>query len=86
MMGESMNNSIKVSVIVPVYNVAKYLEKCILSLVNQSLKDLEIICVDDGSTDGCSAILDRLATLINALEWYINVMPVCRLQEMMPLN
>lgn len=62
MMGESMNNSIKVSVIVPVYNVAKYLEKCILSLVNQSLKDLEIICVDDGSTDGCSAILDRLAT------------------------
>ena len=40
-----------VSVIVPVYNVAPYLRECLDSLVNQTLKEIEIICVDDGSTD-----------------------------------
>ena len=38
----------KVSVIVPVYNVEDYLEECINSILNQTLKDIEIICVDDG--------------------------------------
>lgn len=42
---------LKVSVIVPVYNVEKYLEKCLTSLVNQTLKDIEIIVVNDGSSD-----------------------------------
>ena len=42
----------KVSVIVPVYNVEKYIERCLDSLVNQTLKDIEIIVVNDGSTDG----------------------------------
>ena len=42
----------KVSVIVPVYNVENYIEKCLDSLVNQTLKDIEIIVVNDGSTDG----------------------------------
>ena len=42
----------KVSVIVPVYNVEEYLERCLDSLVNQTLKDIEIIIVNDGSTDG----------------------------------
>ena len=42
----------KVSVIVPVYNVEDYIEKCLDSLVNQTLKDIEIIVVNDGSTDG----------------------------------
>ena len=42
----------KVSIIVPVYNVEEYLEKCLDSLVNQTLKDIEIIIVNDGSTDG----------------------------------
>ena len=40
-----------VSVVVPVYNTELYLEQCINSIRDQSLKDLEIICVDDGSTD-----------------------------------
>ena len=39
----------KVSVIIPIYNVEKYLERCLKSVINQSLKDLEIICVNDGS-------------------------------------
>ena len=41
----------KVSIIVPVYNVSNYLGKCLESLVNQSLKDIEIIVINDGSTD-----------------------------------
>lgn len=47
----------KVSVIVPVFDVEKYLRQCLDSIVSQSLKDIEIICVDDGSTDGSLNIL-----------------------------
>ncbi|MBQ6455004.1 MAG: glycosyltransferase family 2 protein, partial [Eggerthellaceae bacterium] len=46
-----------ISVIVPVYNVERYLPLCIDSIRNQTFKDIEIICVDDGSTDGSEAIL-----------------------------
>lgn len=53
--------TIKISVIVPVYNVEKYLKACLKSLVNQTLKDIEIICVNDGSTDNSPAILDEFA-------------------------
>ncbi len=49
---------VKVSVIVPVYNVEKYLPICLDSLLQQSLEDIEIICVDDRSTDDSRAILD----------------------------
>lgn len=48
-----------VSVIVPVYKVEKYLDRCILSIVNQTYINLEIILVDDGSPDGCPGICDR---------------------------
>ena len=47
----------KISIIVPVYNVENYLEKCLESLINQTLIDIEIICIDDGSTDFSSEIL-----------------------------
>lgn len=52
----------KVSVILPCYNVEQYIEKCITSLCEQSLKDIEIICVDDGSTDATPQLLDALST------------------------
>jgi len=49
----------KVSVIIPIYNVEQYLRKCLGSVINQTLKDIEIICVNDGSTDGSLQILQE---------------------------
>ncbi|WP_428074354.1 glycosyltransferase [Candidatus Avelusimicrobium aviculae] len=51
----------KVSVIIPVYNVAEYLRECLDSVINQTLKEIEIICVDDGSTDNSLEILKEYA-------------------------
>jgi CDP-glycerol glycerophosphotransferase len=50
-----------ISVIVPIYNVEPYLRACLSSLAEQTHRDLEIICVDDGSTDGSAAIAERFA-------------------------
>ena len=52
----------KVSVIVPVYNAEKCIERCIRSILDQEYKDLEVIAVDDGSKDRSSQILDQLAS------------------------
>jgi len=52
---------VKVSIIVPVYNVYPYLERCLDSLVNQTLKEIEIIVVNDGSPDQSQEIIDRYA-------------------------
>ncbi len=51
----------KISVIMPVYNSARYLEQSVQSVIGQTLQDWELICVDDGSTDGSAAILNDLA-------------------------
>ncbi len=51
----------KVSVVIPVYNVEKYLVPCLESVIHQTLKDIEIICIDDGSTDSSGRILDEYA-------------------------
>lgn len=56
-----MKNQPKVSIIVPVYNVEEYLVKCLDSLVNQTLKEIEIICINDGSTDNSLEILNTYA-------------------------
>jgi len=55
----------KVSVIIPVYNTEKYLRECLDSVVNQTLKDIEIICIDDGSTDNSLNILKEYASKDN---------------------
>lgn len=49
----------KISVIIPVYNTEQYLRRCLESVVNQTMQDIEIICVDDGSTDGSPQILEE---------------------------
>ena len=51
----------KLSVIIPVYNVEEYLEECLNSVCNQTLTDIEIICVNDGSTDNSGDILQDFA-------------------------
>ena len=51
----------KVSIIIPVYNVEEYIEECLISALNQTLKDIEIICVDDASTDASLEILQSYA-------------------------
>ena len=51
----------KISVIIPVYNVEKYLNRCVDSILNQSLQDFEIILVNDGSTDSSPKICDEYA-------------------------
>lgn len=51
----------KVSIVVPIYNVERYLEECVNSLLSQTLKEIEIILIDDGSPDKCGEIIDRYA-------------------------
>ena len=58
----------KVSVIIPVYGVERWLPECMDSLINQTLKEIEIICVDDGSPDNCGAILDEYAKKDNRVK------------------
>ncbi len=53
----------KVSVIIPVYNTEKYLKECLDSVINQTFNDIEIICINDGSTDGSLNILTEYATI-----------------------
>ena len=53
-------NNIKISVIIPIYNAEKYLEKCIESIIKQSLQEIEIICVNDGSEDNSLKIFRTL--------------------------
>ena len=55
-------NSPKISIVIPIYNVEKYLDKCVQSAINQTLQDIEIILVDDESPDGCPQMCDKYAT------------------------
>ncbi len=57
-----------ISIIIPVYNVDLYLDSCIESVVKQTYGAIQIILIDDGSTDNCSEICDKWATLDNRIE------------------
>ena len=57
----------KISIIMPIYNVSKYLRECLDSVVNQTLKDIEIICVNDGSTDNSLDIINEYAKYDNRI-------------------
>ena len=52
-------NPVKVSVLVPICNVEKYLRECLDSLIHQTMRELQIICIDDGSTDSSPAIIEE---------------------------
>ena len=54
-----MKEDIKISIIIPVYNVEKYLEECLDSAFSQTIQQKEILCIDDGSSDGSYLILQR---------------------------
>ena len=63
-MGKSL-----ISVIVPIYNVSRYLERCMESLLHQTYKNIEIIMVDDGSSDDCGKKCDRYAAQEKCRSW-----------------
>ncbi len=58
----------KISVVIPVYNAEKYLRECLDSVVNQTLNDIEIICVNDGSTDNSLKILEEYTSQDNRIK------------------
>ena len=60
-----MDETALISVVVPVYNVASYLPKCIDSIINQTYSNLEIILVDDGSSDNSGFICDDLSLVVH---------------------
>ena len=57
-----------ISIIVPVYNTSSYLEKCLDSIYNQTFKDYQLICVDDGSSDNSLQILKKYQNKIKNLK------------------
>ena len=60
-MGKASETKPLISVIIPVYNVEPYLKKCLDSVINQSYKKIDIVIIDDGSTDGSNVIIDKYA-------------------------
>lgn len=73
-----------ISVIVPIYNVEKYLARCVDSIVNQTYKNLEIILVDDGSPDRCPQMCDDYAKKTDESRLFIKItvdFPMPEMQE-----
>lgn len=62
-----MKNQVMVSLIVPVYNSAKYIERCLNSCANQAYEGVEVIAIDDGSTDDSLAVMERVARKMNGI-------------------
>jgi glycosyltransferase involved in cell wall biosynthesis len=66
--GKMKNEDLIISVVIPVYNVEKYLRSCLDSILSQSFKQYEIICINDASTDGSYEILKEYATQYCAIK------------------
>lgn len=64
---------VKVSVIIPVYNVAPYLGECLDSVIQQSLTDIEIICIDDCSTDDSLQLLQKYAVSDSRIAYFVTI-------------
>lgn len=64
----------KISIIVPIYKIERYLRQCIDSILTQTFTDFELLLIDDGSPDGCPAICDEYAKKIPAFVCSINQM------------
>ena len=65
-MGDKMNQEV-IDIIIPMYNAEKFIKRCLLSAINQTYKNLEIICIDDGSNDDSSNIIEELAQKDNRI-------------------
>lgn len=65
-----MKKNVLISVIIPVYNVEKYIEKCVMSIINQSYKNLEIILINDGSTDTSKVLCEKLKKKDSRIQLY----------------
>lgn len=74
-------SQVQVSVITPIYNGEKYLEECIDSILGQTFKELELICVDDGSTDRTNEILIATALWMSAYMFFIKRINMPELPE-----
>lgn len=68
-----MKNNEKISIIIPVYNLENYIERCLQSVINQTYKNLEIIIVDDGSTDNSSNIINKYTAKDKRISYYKQV-------------
>lgn len=62
----------KINIIIPIYNSEEYLNKCLDSIINQTLKEIKVILVNDGSTDSSEAIIDKYVENFPALFTKIN--------------
>ena len=67
-----MTNVVEISVLIPSHNVEKYIRECLDSIVNQTFKEMEIICIDDGSTDSTLDILNEYALKDSRIRVYEN--------------
>lgn len=67
------NNEIKVSIVIPIYNTGDYLKECLNTICNQTLKELQIICVDDGSTDNSVEIVESFMKQDDRIELYHHI-------------